>query len=89
MVSNLLSLVSPDEVFKLVKEWLCSVFNDSNRYLLAQTLVPKYTVFSLLFKTGYVVFCFILESYAWYHLFTCGTEQCCDQLDKLIELFKV
>ena len=46
MVSNLLSLVSPDEVLKLVKEWLCSVFNDSNRYLLAQTLVPKYTVFS-------------------------------------------
>ena len=25
MVSNLLSLVSPDEVIKLVKEWLCSV----------------------------------------------------------------
>ena len=36
-----------------------------------------------------MVLCFILESYAWYHSFTCGSEQCCDQLRKLNKLSKV
>ena len=47
VVWNLLLLVSSDKAIKLLKEWLCSDFSDSNRNPSAQDLALKCLVFFL------------------------------------------